>query len=350
MQPPPETARSGSQRPRWRRAAWWIGLAVVAGTAGTLAATHRREVTLSMRLLSRVDLDRLSPALGLEAVSLVSLAALEQWLLRAAGARLRLRVVTGIVAGSNAMAGGLPGGGVLALGWNVRQLQRRQVAFAAAAAALATAGAISVATLVLLLTAGALVAAPSGPAPGLRQTVLVTAAVCAALIVAGLGLSRSAHARQATIRVWRRAGDGNPAVARVQNSVAEIAGQARSLHPSVRGWIRPVLLGLLNWICDAATLLLCLWALGVSIPWRGFLMAYTLTQLLGSLRVTPGSLGVSEASLAALLVLYGLRADQAIAATLLYRGLSFWLLQPVGWGCWLVVTLHHPTADPGSRR
>jgi uncharacterized protein (TIRG00374 family) len=58
-----------------------------------------------------------------------------------------------------------------------------------------------------------------------------------------------------------------------------------------------------------------------------------------SLRLTPGSLGITEASLTGLLVLYGLPADQALAATLLYRIVSYWAMQPIGWASWLGVTL-----------
>jgi uncharacterized membrane protein YbhN (UPF0104 family) len=314
---------------------------VVAG--GLLAATHRRELDAALRLLDQVDLNRLVLPAALEAVSLVALAALERWLLKAAGSRLGLGVVTAVATGANAMTGVLPGGGVLSLGWTVRQLQCRGVAFATAAAALAAAGAVSVTALVLLLTLGALVADPTGPAPGLRQSVLIGVAACAALgLVVGAAMSLSPRLRGAGARAWRRLGSGRPRIARFQASVEEIGRELRRLGPGPRGWGRPLLLSALNWGADAACLVACLWALGLQVPWRGFLLAYTLTQLFGALRVTPGSLGVAEASLTALLVLYGLPAGQAIAATLLYRGFSFWLLQPIGWSCWLAVTLRTP--------
>jgi uncharacterized membrane protein YbhN (UPF0104 family) len=313
---------------------------VVAG--GLFGATHRRELDDALRLLHRVDLERLAFAGALEALSLVSLAALTRWLLRAAGSRIRLGVVTAIVAGANAMTGVLPGGGVLSLGWTVRQFQRRGAAFATAAAALAAAGAVSVVVLVLLLTLGALIADPAGPAPDLRESVLLGVAACAAL---GLLLGAVAlwpRVRHAAGRRWRRLGTGRPGLARFQASVEGIGSELRRLGPDPRGWGHPLLLSALNWGCDAACLACCLWALRVPVPWRGFLLAYTLTQLLSSLRVTPGSLGITEASLTALLVLYGVPTEQAIAATLLYRGLSFWALQPIGWACWLGVTLHRP--------
>ncbi|MEU3827995.1 YbhN family protein [Streptomyces sp. NPDC029080] len=90
---------------------------------------------------------------------------------------------------------------------------------------------------------------------------------------------------------------------------------------------------MLSWGCDAACLLACAWGPGIGVPWRGILVAYTLTRMAGSLRVTPGGLGVVEASLTALLVLDGPRTDQAIALTLLYRIAICWALQPVGWAC-----------------
>jgi uncharacterized membrane protein YbhN (UPF0104 family) len=372
-------------------------VAAVVAAGGLLAATHRRELDAALGALDRADLKRLVLPGVLEAVSVVALAALERWLLRAAGSRLGLGAVTAVAAGANAMTGVLPGGGVLSLGWTVRQLRRRGVAFATAAAALAAAGAVSVLVLVLLLTLGALVADPAGPAPALRQGVLFGVAACGGLGLLLGSLALWPRLRGAGLRAWRRLGAGRPGIARFQAAVEDIGQELRRLgpvrrvfpdqpgssgavgcmaedrprtgpylgdattqqtvvpgepgpgrsagqapSPSPRGWGRPLLLSALNWGADAGCLAACLWALGLPVPWRGFLLMYTLTQLFGSLRLTPGSLGITEASLTALLVLYGLPTGQAIAATLLYRGFSFWLLQPIGWSCWLVVTLHTP--------
>jgi hypothetical protein len=96
---------------------------------------------------------------------------------------------------------------------------------------------------------------------------------------------------------------------------------------------------LLNWVFDAACLAASLWALGIGVPWHGLLLAYALTQITGSLRITPGGLGLVEASLSALLIAYGLQPGQAFAATFLYRIISYWALQPVGWASWIGVTL-----------
>lgn len=54
----------------------------------------------------------------------------------------------------------------------------------------------------------------------------------------------------------------------------------------------------------------------------------------------PREPGVFEASLSALLIAFGLQPEQAIAATLLYRIISYWALQPIGWASWTGMTLN----------
>ncbi|WP_344598557.1 YbhN family protein [Streptomyces violaceusniger] len=121
-------------------------------------------------------------------------------------------------------------------------------------------------------------------------------------------------------RTWERAGLRSRRIRQGQQALARLVEQARGL----RAWWRPFTLALLNWALDVACLAAALWALDVGVPCHGLLLAYALTQIPGSLRLTPGSLGVVETSLSALLVLNGLPSASAIAATLRYRAVSFW--------------------------
>jgi hypothetical protein len=105
------------------------------------------------------------------------------------------------------------------------------------------------------------------------------------------------------------------------------------------GWLEAFGLALANWVYDAATLVVCLFALGTGVPWRGILVAYSLTQIAASIPITPGGLGVVEGSLAALLVAYGLPPGEALTATFLYRLVSFWGLVPIGWATWVGLEL-----------
>ncbi|MEU0684030.1 MULTISPECIES: lysylphosphatidylglycerol synthase transmembrane domain-containing protein [Streptomyces] len=154
-----------------------------------------------------------------------------------------------------------------------------------------------------------------------------------------LSLSRFVGFRTAVRRAWTRAGERFRRIGQAEEALARLVGQAGSVQPGIRPWLRPFGLALLNWVFDAACLAASLWALGIGIPWRGLLLAYVLTQISSSLRLTPGSIGVVEASLATLLTVYGLRPEQAIAATLLYRITSHWVLQPIGWTAWIILTL-----------
>jgi hypothetical protein len=60
------------------------------------------------------------------------------------------------------------------------------------------------------------------------------------------------------------------------------------------------------------------------------LLAYIGGALLALIPVTPGGLGFVEAGLTGLLVLAGVSAGDAAAATLAYRLVSYWLPLPAG--------------------
>ena len=65
------------------------------------------------------------------------------------------------------------------------------------------------------------------------------------------------------------------------------------------------------------------------------------------LNITPGGLGVTEATLSAALIGAGLGAGPALAAVLLYRLASFWLVALTGW--LILFWLRRPQARPGAR-
>ena len=53
-----------------------------------------------------------------------------------------------------------------------------------------------------------------------------------------------------------------------------------------------------------------------SVPWRGIVVAYSLSQVVASIPITPGGIGVVEGSLTGLLVAYGMPTRVALAAVL----------------------------------
>ncbi len=85
------------------------------------------------------------------------------------------------------------------------------------------------------------------------------------------------------------------------------------------------------WLMDFAILLCCFGAVHAPIPWSGVLLAFGVSQIVASLPVVPGGLGIVEGSLAVILVAYGAKKIPALAVVLVYRLLTFWLVIIVGW-------------------
>lgn len=330
------------------RPLWWAVSALLVAAAVVVALTRRHELVNAVDLIDDVRLPRLLVAAGFEAASLACLAAVQHWLLSAGGARIRLRVVGAVVLAANAIAGALPGGAAFAAAWVFRQFRRRGAGQVLAGTVLVVAGLLSGLSLFVLLMAGVLAAGSSGPVAGVRPVVIGLAAVAVLVVGVAAGLFRFPRVRRRARRVWRRIGLRSRRLWDIEQALSHLARQVRTTRPGIRPWLWPSSLAVLNWGFDLACLVACVWSLGLAVPWHGVLAAYALTQFAGSLRLTPGGLGVVETSLTALLVLYGLRAEQAIAVTLLYRVLSYWVLQPVGWASGLGLTLSRGHAGPDA--
>jgi uncharacterized protein (TIRG00374 family) len=85
------------------------------------------------------------------------------------------------------------------------------------------------------------------------------------------------------------------------------------------------------WLMDFVILLCCFGAVHATIPWSGVLLAFGVSQIVASLPLIPGGLGIVEGSLAVILVAYGAKQVPALAVVLVYRLLTFWLVIIVGW-------------------
>lgn len=89
-------------------------------------------------------------------------------------------------------------------------------------------------------------------------------------------------------------------------------------------------------------------ATGAAVPWHDLLLVYGSGIAAQSLNITPGGLGVAEGTLSLALIATGLRASQALAAVLLYRLASFWLVAFAGW--LVVLWLRRARHNAGSVR
>jgi uncharacterized protein (TIRG00374 family) len=97
-----------------------------------------------------------------------------------------------------------------------------------------------------------------------------------------------------------------------------------------REWWKALLAAAGNTGFDYLALLAALRAVGADPRPSLVLLAYTAAEVLALVPVTPGGLGFVEAGLVGTLGLAGVPAADALAATLLYRIVAFWLPLPAG--------------------
>ncbi|MEU5979309.1 YbhN family protein [Streptomyces sp. NPDC047315] len=321
---------------------------MVLAVAVVVCVSRRHELVMALRLIADAYWPRLLLAAGCEAASLFCLVGLQSWILRAGGRQLSLRSVGAVVLAANAVAGALPGGAAFAAAWEFRQLRLRGVGQALAGAVLVIAGTLSGISLFALLLLGLAFEGSSGPGAGLRPAAVSIAVLGIVVVAVSYALWQFQSVRWRVRRAWRRVRLRSRGLRRLSADVSWLGRQFRAAEPGIRPWFRPTGLALLNWLFDMACLAACMWSLGIAIPEHGFVASYALTQIAGSLRLTPGGLVVVEASLTALLVVSGLHVEQALAVTLVYRLMSYWALQPLGWACWLGVTLRAGRRAPGG--
>jgi len=90
-------------------------------------------------------------------------------------------------------------------------------------------------------------------------------------------------------------------------------------------WWQATLLSVGRLVFDYLCLLFCVRAVGSHPRPSLVLLAYAVAGVIGLLPITPGGIGIVEASLAGFLALAGLDGAQAVLATLAYRLASYWL-------------------------
>jgi uncharacterized protein (TIRG00374 family) len=101
-------------------------------------------------------------------------------------------------------------------------------------------------------------------------------------------------------------------------------------------WWQAVLLSTGRLGCDFACLLGVLRATGADPHPSLVLLAYSAANIIALVPITPGGLGIVEASLSSLLILAGVHAGDAVLATLAYRIASYWLPLLAGPGAYLL--------------
>jgi uncharacterized protein (TIRG00374 family) len=117
-----------------------------------------------------------------------------------------------------------------------------------------------------------------------------------------------------------------------------------------RNWWKAVLLVTGRLLFDYLCLLGALRATGSHPRPSLVLLAYAATSIIALVPVTPGGLGIVEASLSGLLVLAGVHARAAVVATLAYRLIEYWLPLLAGAATYVAYRRRYGPIDPQGHR
>ena len=336
------------RRYRARRAGAVITVAALAGLAAA-AVAERAAVTASFAVLGHPHSLWIPAAVLLESVSMAAFAIMLRRLLAAGGASVGIRPVLATAYAANAVSVSVPlAGPGLATAFTFRRFTRQGADAPLAGWSLLAGGVVSSAAAALVVVAGGLAsgnilaAAVAVPGGVLTMAVLAAAGAAARRPRIGGGLERLAAwaVRQASRLSGRPAGEPGQIIRAWTQRLG-------SLQLPLRGWLMVAALAVANWLGDAAVLAVSIQATGATVPWHDLLLVYASGIAAQSLNITPGGLGVTEAALGAALVGAGLGAGPALAAVLLYRLASFWLVALVGW--LVLFWLRRPQARPGAR-
>jgi uncharacterized protein (TIRG00374 family) len=329
-----------SALPRRRGGKTTAGVAVVAAAIlAATAVTERSRVAGSVAVLGHLRWSWLPAAVVLEALSMAAFAAMFRRLLTAGRVRHGRGSMLATVYAANAVSVTVPlAGPELATAILFRRFTRHGADGLLAGWVLLAGGVITTAAWVIILASGGLA---SGHAVATAITVPLALLALAGVATAAVAVRQprlraileryAAWALRLGTRLLRRPA-ASPAL-----TVRTWTERMGALRLPASGWALASGAALANWLTDVGVLAVSVLAVGAAVPWRDLLLVYAAGITAKSLAVTPGGLAITEGAISVSLVASGLRASQALAAAVLYRLVSFWLVAVAGWVTLLVL-------------
>lgn len=309
-----------------RRIVWWLVFALVVEylVLPQIAGTRK-----AISLLGGVNPVYLLAGGGLEVAAIVAYAQLTRSVLPQRGG-LGLWIILRIQMATLAVSHTVPGGTAAGSSLGYRLMTSAGVDGPDVGFALGTQGLGSALVLNALLWLALVVSIPERG----FNPLYVTVAVIGAILIGGFALlviMLTRGERWAADLLGRLAAklplvDGR-VVARLVHRLAarlrEVAGDRRLLT-------RAIVWAAANWLLDAASLWVFVFAFGYHVGPDGLLVSYGLANVLAAVPITPGGLGIMEGVLTSTLVGFGAPRGIAILGVLSWRLVNFWLPIPAG--------------------
>jgi uncharacterized protein (TIRG00374 family) len=327
-----------------RRRALRIGFAAVGAAAMVIALYGRVPPPAAIAdALATANGRWLLLAAAAQAVSVGMFAGQQRRLLGAFGVAVGFRRSLAITYARSAISISLPGGAAVSAGFAYREFRARGASQRTAGTVVVLSGILAAVTLGLLaVVAGLVTFGPRHPVAVAATAAAVTAVTVAVVRRRGQRLERSGQRRVtpsgARSGRWSfiRAGIGT-----LRDAIAAAAG----VRPV--DWLAATVFAALNWITDVVCLYAAARGVGLGLPLITITVVYLAVQVVRQVPITPGGVGLIEASLLVALVSAGAAHAAATAAVLIYRILSCWLVIPIGLLAW--AALQAGGDRPGGR-
>ncbi|MFS8116211.1 lysylphosphatidylglycerol synthase transmembrane domain-containing protein [Rhizobium jaguaris] len=303
---------------------WGVGLIVLAGLISFIL--HYGDITIFIATLKAADPLWLAIALVSQAATYACAAAIWATVMAKAGFHRRVLDLLGLAVVELFANQAIPTGGLSGSIMVVRGLLHRSIPSAIAVTALLIAALSYYAAYLLMAIIAFILLWHSGELSDAWLSMSIAFAGVIVLIAGILLLITRSRGRfiPRSILDWRPA----KRLADVLKSVRhDVVGDGATLAQTIT-------LQATIFLLDAVTLWLTLRSIGMDIaPTKAF-VSFILASVVATLSPVPLGLGSFEGTCVGVLHLFGVQAEAALAATLIFRGFTFWL--PMLPGLWLI--------------
>lgn len=279
--------------------------------------------------LGQINLWLLLLGLGLELVALLFYSLLTHAALGTQANKVSVMRLFRIQLSTKSVGNIVPGGSAASSALGYRLLVLSGIPGPDAGFALATAGLGSAVVLNLILWFGLIVSIPLrgvNAAYGMAAIIGILVMGAVAALIFGLmdGQGRAERALRWIARQFRQDED------RIGEVTRHLANRLEGLAREPVLLVRVIAWATANWVFDIAALWVFLRAFGGSVAIDGLVVSFGIANVLSSVPITPGGLGIVEGIYIPTLVGFGLDRSTATVGVLTYRVAQYWVPIVIG--------------------